>query len=137
MLAKFMRRLILPTARNYAKIPPKIRPTRLQRLIPHPASVDVVAMPFFRDAAIHDMRDFVGAFARAGLGVHWPYTVNEALIADPATGRVFAAPDFATHVGNPKNWILGKNVLKDFPGALESECTIAETDYYEAVDRWL
>lgn len=92
MLARFMRWLTSPTVENYANIPAMMRPTPLQRLIPHPASVDVIAMPFFRDAVIHNTKDFIGIFARAGLGVFWPLTVNYACYTEESTGRIFITP---------------------------------------------
>lgn len=145
VLACLMRWLLNPTQETYATVPALMRPTLQQRMRSHPASVDVVAMPAIRDALIDNMRDFLDAILQAGLDVSWPRSVNEALLVIRPKGanirntdeHVFISPEFAAHVGNPKNWILGRKILAHFPELATSDTTISGEDVVRGVDRWL
>lgn len=145
MLALFMRWLIYPTADNYAAVPAMIRPTLRQRFIIHPSSVDLICMPSFRDALVEKMRPFVEMVAEAGVDVNWPHSLNETVMCLSASefqtsdrsDDLFVTPQFAIHAQNPKNWILGKRILKYIPEVAESEVSISDIDVLHPVDRWL
>ncbi|CCF47179.1 hypothetical protein CH063_15668 [Colletotrichum higginsianum] len=80
---------ILPTATNYALMPAMIRPTQLQRFVPHRMTIDLVPHPAIRDALIHKFRDWLS-----------PGTTD--------TGGT-------SHATNGSNWSLDKSIRAMYP----------------------
>lgn len=131
--ASLMRWLLVPTPENYANVPPIARPTQQQRLIPHPSWVDLMVFPTFRNALINRLRDWVEPCVNAGWNVSWPHSLDEALVRQPSSQRVFLAPKFAAFVVDPKNWIMQRSILDHFPDIKGSEMYIVLDDESEAV----
>lgn len=115
VMGRLMRWMLQPCAETYALVPDIIKPTKLQRLIPHPAPVDICLFAGFRDSLVFGLRDFVSGMHEAGIDVSWPYTLNEALLFNIKTGELEISPRFATHVSDVSNWKVGKNFLDRFP----------------------
>lgn len=125
-VAPLMRWLLMPTPDNYRNIPPMVRPTSMQRLRPHPAWVDMMVFPTFRDSLINNLRDWVEPCIKAKWTILWPHSIEDALLRDAASNRVFVIPEFASFVVNPNNWSMHKSILDDFPEVQGSEINIAQ-----------
>lgn len=123
-VGNLMRWILMPTPENYANIPSNVRPTNLQRLKPHPAWVDLMVFPSFRNALINDLRDWVGPCMKAKWELLWPHSVEEALVHHAYTQRIFLAPEFAAYVVDPKNWLMQRSILDEFPEIEGSEINI-------------
>lgn len=115
VLGRLMRWMLHPCAETYALVPDIIKPTKLQRLIPHAAPVDVCLFAGVRDSLVFNLRDFVSGMHESGIDVSWPHTLNEAFLFDFRTGKLEISPRFAAHVSNVSNWKVGKNFLNQFP----------------------
>lgn len=125
-VGSLMRWLLVPTRENYANIPSSVRPTDLQRLKPHPPWVDLMIFPTFRNALIENLRDWAEPCIRAKWSLLWPYSQDEALVRHAQTQRVFVKKEFAIYVNDPKNWLMQRSILEDFPEVESSEMNIAQ-----------
>ncbi|KAL8782675.1 MAG: hypothetical protein Q9195_009599 [Heterodermia aff. obscurata] len=112
-----MRWDLFPTAENYALCPAMIRPTALQRFIPHSMPIDLVPHPTIRDNLIRDYKDWLtpGTVDRASTSVGWPFTLREAVEVHPVTGRRQVTPAFVAHATNPDNWSLNRSIERLCP----------------------
>jgi hypothetical protein len=119
-VTSLMRWSIFPTAENYARMPAIARPTRLQRAKPHPAWIDLMIFPAFRDALIEKQRDWVGPCTRAEWKVCWSGSVAVVQMAD----RMVLSDAFIAYVVNPQNWTMRRCILEDFPEIADSEMRI-------------
>lgn len=124
-VGSMMRWILMPTPQNYANLPPIARPTHLQRLRPHPAWVDLMVFPSFRNALINNLRDWVEPCVKAKWELLWPYALEDALIRQAQTQRIFLTPEFAAYVVDPKNWVMQRSILNDFPEVEGSEINIS------------
>ncbi|TIC90594.1 hypothetical protein CH35J_011530 [Colletotrichum higginsianum] len=113
----YMRWNILPTATNYALMPAMIRPTQLQRFVPHRMTIDLVPHPAIRDALIHKFRDWLspGTTDTGGTSVGWPYSLDAAVDVCPITGRRMLSRAFIEHATNGSNWSLDKSIRAMYP----------------------
>lgn len=125
-VANLMRWFLMPTPESYRNMPAIVRPTDMQRLKPHPAWVDLMVFPSFRDALIGNLRDWVEPCLRARWEVLWPGSLEDALIRDADSQRVFITPEFADFVVKPKNWLMQRVILQDFAEIEGSEINIAQ-----------
>lgn len=123
--ANLMRWFLVPSAENYARIPAMARPTSLQRIKPHPAWVDLMVFPAFRDALVNNVRDWVEPCVRAGWQLLWKRPLEEALMHDTRSQRIFLTSEFASFVAKPENWLMQRTILQDFPEIEGSEMNIA------------
>jgi hypothetical protein len=119
--ATLMRWWIMPTADNYLNIPDMVRPTRLQKCKPHPAWMDLMVFPSFRDALILKERDWVGPSTRADWRVTWSGSIEAAIVHDHSTRRTLLHPSFASHVADVRNWTMKTSILNHFPELAGSE----------------
>lgn len=122
--ANLMRWLLVPTAESYANIPLVARPTRLQTMKPHPAWIDLMIFPTFRNALVNKLRDWVGPCTQAEWQVLWSRPLEDALLQDSATGRTYLNSQFTSYVVDPKNWSMRRSILEDFPDIEGSEMVI-------------
>lgn len=112
---RLMSWLIYPSAETYASIPDIMRPTMSQRMIPHPAQLDLFLFPGLRDSMLTQIGDFVGAVIESGMELLWPYTVNEAFVFDLRTGRLQVSPLFIAYTTDTSKWRVGRRFLDKFP----------------------
>lgn len=130
-LSLLMRWLIDPTPATYAIIPDHIKPTIKQRLIQHPSSIDICVVRPMRDSLIDGMRDYARPITNAGFNVMWTLDIGEAIVYlrsqqnEVGDDRTFISPKFAEHVSDAKNWIFGRNLIKDFLEIATSGHTIS------------
>ena len=124
-VGRLMRWFVMPTPENYRKVPSMVRPTDLQRLKPHPAWVDMMVFPTFRNALINNLRDWVGPCTKARWEVLWPHPLEDALVRDADSQHVFVDPKFADYVTNPNNWLMQRVILEEFPDIEGSEINIS------------
>lgn len=118
MVAYLMRWMLLPTPENYARIPELIRPLPSQRFIPHSPVLDLAPHPAIRDALMRTYNQdwlTIENQTKAAPSIHWPFTLAEAVITDPATGSLRLTPEFQRHALDPKNWTFKETVLEVFP----------------------
>lgn len=135
-LSRLMRWMLHPCAETYAAIPVVYQPTDLQRIIPHMASLDLVLWGTVRDSLIFEDKDFVTAFAEAGINVSWPHTINEALTFDISTGRMQVSTRFIDHITDTESWKVGSAFLKKFPD-LEGASFIDPIEHIPMTDNFL
>ncbi|KAK5189377.1 hypothetical protein LTR99_008693 [Exophiala xenobiotica] len=113
--SRFMRWAIAPSEESYALLPEAMRPTPLQRLVPHHPGVDLAIFPEMRDGLVYDMRDYIVAIQTFGCSVNWPYGLDAAIDYDPETELVTVADTFANHVCNLANWSVSQKFVDVFP----------------------
>ncbi|KIW11526.1 hypothetical protein PV08_10827 [Exophiala spinifera] len=113
--SRFMRWAIAPSEETYALLPEAMRPTPLQRLIPHHPGVDLPIFPEMRDGLIHDMRDYIVALQTFGCSVNWPYGLEGAIEVRQGTGLMTVTDAFAAHVSNLHNWSISEKFAGIFP----------------------
>ncbi|KAI6784676.1 uncharacterized protein J7T54_006722 [Emericellopsis cladophorae] len=124
-LSHLVRWLVCLSRDTYDRMPAFMRPTSLQRAVPHPAWVDLVLFPTARDDIIR-LRDwspdrfeaYRAATARS-LSVNWPYADSGAVVesesGDHEGQRAALNPIFEAHVRNLDNWTVGAEVAAAFP----------------------
>lgn len=118
-LAYFVRWLVCQTEETYKMIPEFLRPTHLQRTVPHPAWIDVVTYPDARDELIRQMNwdvyESFRALTGSSVSVTWPFPDSGAFM-ESADGRCLRLnPLFESHIRNRGNWKCGKEVGDAFP----------------------
>lgn len=120
VLSHLLRWYICRTKESYDRLPAFIRPTLLQRTIPHPPWIDVIVWPDVRDAIIQHMdwsRFFeLRAATAKSLCVGWPdrdlrsvFDVVDGRQGYRLTGR------FEEHLRNEQNWTVGADAQDVFP----------------------
>ncbi|KAG9257408.1 uncharacterized protein F5Z01DRAFT_645860 [Emericellopsis atlantica] len=116
-LAYYIRWLACQTQQSYNQMPDYLKPTELQRTIPHPAWIDIISYPDARDALIQ-MRDW-SVFEKfeelvgATTFVDWPYSTVDAV--QESAGELRMNPNFEAYIRDLKNWSCGCEVVKRFP----------------------
>ncbi|KAG9254865.1 uncharacterized protein F5Z01DRAFT_99330 [Emericellopsis atlantica] len=124
-LSHLVRWLVCLSRETYDRMPAFMRPTSLQRAVPHPAWVDLVLFPAARDDIIR-LRDwspdrfeaYRAATARS-LSANWPYADSGAVVesesGDHDGQRAALNPIFEAHVRNLDNWTVSPEVAAAFP----------------------
>lgn len=108
-------------------MPDFIKPTHLQRTVPHPAWIDTVIWPEIRDEIIRNM-DW-GQFEEfqkvtgAGISVGWPYADSGAFIESPDRQLLMLNPIFKAHIQDSKHWKVSGVASNKFP-FLKPYCTL-------------
>lgn len=120
MLGRLVRWMLNPTADTYALVPGIIRPTKLQRMVPHPAPLDISPFGALRDSLITNWTDFISSMWEAGIDISWPHTLNECFAFDVQTGKLHVSPLFAEHACNQENWKFGRKFAEAFPDLKDS-----------------
>lgn len=118
-LSHLLRWLICRSKETYDKMPKFLRPTELQRTVPHAAWVDTIVWPEARDAIIRNMDwarfEEFRVLAGLSLTVQWPYDNSTAFIEAPDKQTMLLHPIFEAHIRKAENWKLGKEVKEAFP----------------------
>lgn len=135
MLGRLVRWMLHPTADTYALVPGIIRPTKLQRMVPHPAPLDISPFAVLRDSLISNWTDFISAMWEAGIDISWPHTLNECFTFDVQTGKLHVSPLFAEHACNQANWKFGQKFAEAFPN-LRDSLNFTEDLFVEPHDRF-
>lgn len=119
ILSHFIRWLVCRSKETYEGMPLFLRPTELQRTVPHPAWVDTIIWPGARDAIISEMDwsrfEEYRTLSGEGLSVSWPYPDSTAIIESPDKQNLLLHPSFEAHILKPENWKISKKVGEAFP----------------------
>ncbi|KAL1889280.1 putative secondary metabolism biosynthetic enzyme [Sporothrix stenoceras] len=121
LLSHLLRWLVCRNRQTYEKLPDFLKPTHLQRTVPHPAWVDAITWPAARDNIIRteawkkitfdEFRRVTGAC----MSVNWPYTDSGAF-SDLGDGQnLVLSPLFEDHIRRASNWTLSKSTAARFP----------------------
>jgi hypothetical protein len=128
-LSHLIRWLVCRTKDTYEKMPPFLRPTKLQRTVPHAAWISIVTSPDARDALIKHMDlgrfEEIRMLAGESVSVSWPYPDSTAFVESPDKQSLMLHPAFEAHLRRRENWAMGKEVCKAFP-FLEPFCNWRE-----------
>ncbi|CAK7221595.1 hypothetical protein SBRCBS47491_004581 [Sporothrix bragantina] len=122
-LSHLLRWLVCRNKQSYEKLPEFLRPTLLQRTVPHPPWVDIITWPEARDAIIRSERwmskDFEFSEFRVKTGAHmsvnWPYTDSGAFLDLGDGQNLVLSPIFENHIRRVENWTLNKTTATEFP----------------------
>ncbi|KAJ4310437.1 hypothetical protein N0V84_010969 [Fusarium piperis] len=118
-LSHLIRWLVCRSKDTYEKMPAFLRPTELQRTVPHAAWISTFPWPDVRDALIkhmdlsrfEEMRVLVGK----SLSVSWPYPDSTAFVESPDKQSLMLHPAFEAHIRRKENWVVSRDVCKVFP----------------------
>lgn len=116
-IGRFVRWQVQPNQANWEAMVPSMRPTDLQRQVPHPAWVDGVQWPEARDviirqgdwSIIYELRDRFNTH----FSINWPHQSREIFVA-AGEGEVALSPLFLNHIRDLRNWTADT----DWPEAL-------------------
>lgn len=118
-LAIYLRWCLCPTKENYEAIPDFLRPTPLQRRVPHPAWVDMIIWPDVRDSLIRGGDYSAFELLRFVLGntvsINWPYTEAHTFMECADGKRLALNPIFEAHIRNIDNYSVGYQAAMAFP----------------------
>jgi len=116
-----MRWMIFPTPETYQAIPPWLRPTPDQLLIPHTVSTDFLHHPQFRDAvlrstAMQENSDWLEELPSL-IDCNWPHSIEAGLERDGETGCLGLNPLLRDHIDNMDNWSISSRLRAFMPNA--------------------
>lgn len=121
LLSHLLRWLVCRNRQTYEKLPDFLKPTHLQRTVPHPAWVDAITWPAARDNIIRSEAwkkitfDEFRRVTGACMSVKWPYTDSGAF-SDLGDGQnLVLSPMFEDHIRRAANWTLSKSTASRFP----------------------
>lgn len=118
-LSHLIRWLVCRNKETYEKMPPFLRPTELQRTVPHAAWISTVTSPDARDALIKhmDLNRFeeIRMLAGKSVSVSWPYPDSTAFVESPDKQSLMLHPAFEAHLRRRENWTVSKEVCGAFP----------------------
>ncbi|TKA75365.1 hypothetical protein B0A49_03336 [Cryomyces minteri] len=127
----FMRWNVAPTAENYDRLPPWMKPSERQLTWPHPAWIDHLPWPSMRDkvSEAHSQYPFDSFFVpyTTTLSLNWPYEPTDCLLTTAVSKDVVGEgeeelsinPVFERHLRNLENWSLGTAFRRAHPGLCE------------------
>jgi hypothetical protein len=114
LFARLMRWLLSPTLENFMHLPEIMRPTHLQRTVPHYPSADLYALPQVRDALVRGERQLsepVGDPTKKGLQFKWPFDLDQALDRNKVSGNTTISRLFGSCAADPTNWTCSRDFL--------------------------
>ncbi|KAL2211266.1 hypothetical protein CC79DRAFT_194245 [Sarocladium strictum] len=118
-LSHLVRWLVCRNKQSYERMPDCLRPSLLQRTVPHPAWVDFILFPRARDEMIRqrdwDRFDEFREITAKSLSVNWPFTDSGAVVESEDGQLLTLNPIFEAHIRTGDNWTLGSEVLAAFP----------------------
>ncbi|KJR86671.1 uncharacterized protein SPSK_02410 [Sporothrix schenckii 1099-18] len=118
-LAIYLRWCLCPTKENYEAIPDYLKPTQLQRRVPHPAWVDIIIWPDVRDSLIRSGDYSAFELLRFVIGntlsLNWPFTEAHTFIECADGKRLTLNPIFEAHIRNLENYSVGYQAARAFP----------------------
>jgi len=118
--------MIYLTSITYAEIPEYQRPTPTQCFVPHIPAIDLHPMPAMRDMLCNKLQDWMSQITQTGVSCNWPFTMDEVLEIDAATGSTRVSMFFGEHVSKCENWSFNSNALILYP-ALDGKVRIEDT----------
>ncbi|KFH46739.1 hypothetical protein ACRE_023890 [Hapsidospora chrysogenum ATCC 11550] len=118
-ISYFVRWLVCQTEQTYNQMPDFMKPTELQRTVPHPAWIDVLTFPDARDELIRQgnwsVYETFRSLTGASISVTWPYPDSGAFMESADGQSLRLNPMFEAHIRCLGNWKLGKEVGEVFP----------------------
>jgi hypothetical protein len=116
-IGRLVRWQVQPNKANWEAMLPSMRPTDLQRRVPHPGWVDSLQWHEARDYVIehgawdivHELRDHFNAH----FSINWPHSSRDLFVA-AGEGEVELSPAFLAHIRDLRNWTADT----DWPEAL-------------------
>ena len=124
-IAVFLRWCLCPTRETYAALPAFMRPTPLQRRIPHPVWVDFIIWPDARDSMIRSGDYSSFELFRYVIGnsitMNWPYPDDASTCISRSSGgdgdgqRLAFNPLFEAHLRSLDNYSITQQAAKVFP----------------------
>ncbi|KAK7420535.1 hypothetical protein QQX98_002734 [Neonectria punicea] len=119
MLSHLLRWYICRTKESYDQLPRCIRPTLLQRTVPHPPWIDVIVWPQVRDAIIKhmDWSRFLEfrAVTAGSLCVGWPHADTRTVFESVDGKNYKLSSVFEEHLRESSNWTVGADASAVFP----------------------
>jgi len=106
-VALLLRWLVNPTEQSFAQLPEFLRPTVVQKTIPHPAWIDTVPWPQARDRIIRNLDIFdYELFKKVTQhsSINWPHSERDIFIAKQGSKQMMLNPRFVRHILNLNNW---------------------------------
>jgi hypothetical protein len=88
-------------------------------------AIDLHPIPAMRDLLCHKLQDWLTPLTQTGLSCNWPFSIDEALDTDPATGSIKISKAFGEHVSRGENWSLNSYALSLYP-ELEGQVRIKD-----------
>ena len=137
LLSRYMRWILAPTQDNYILVPDLIKPTKLQRTVPHFASADLYSLPIIRDTLIKGERTLsqtIGPADTWGLRFEWPFDLEKAVDRHPVTGAMTISRLFAACASDEKYWHCSADFLVGFPEAKGNLNVIKHEHGWTALD---
>lgn len=124
-LSHYIRWLVCRSKETYEGMPTFMRPTELQRTVPHAAWISMIPWPAVRDAIIlgmpmsrfEEMRRVLGPL----LKVNWPHHDSTALVESPGRQTLMLQPRFEAHIRRLENWTCSARLSEAFPFFAEAE----------------
>lgn len=118
-LSHYIRWLVCRSKETYEKMPAFMRPTELQRTVPHAAWISMIPWPAVRDAIILGMpMSRFGELRRVlgpSLSVNWPYPDSTALVESPGRQTLTLEPRFEAHIRRLESWTCSARLSQAFP----------------------
>lgn len=118
-ISYYIRWLVCQTEQSYYEMPDFMRPTHLQRTVPHPAWIDLLTWPEARDALINNMDwgvyETFSDLTGATVSVTWPYPDSGAFTESADGQSLRLNPMFESHIRNVNNWATGQEVADVYP----------------------
>lgn len=128
-LALFVRWCLCPSPSTYNALPHFLRPTLLQRRVPHPVWIDLIMWPDVRDKMIQagDFSRFelFRAVTGQSMTVNWPYTDSGTFVeldggnmmsdGDGEGSRQVLNPIFEAHIRDGNNYSVSAEAAALFP----------------------
>jgi hypothetical protein len=117
-VAHLLRWLVNPTEQSFAQLPQFLRPTAVQKTVPHPAWIDTVPWPEARNRIILNLHIFdYELFKRVTRHscINWPHSDRDIFIAKQGSKQMMLSPKFVRHILNLNNWTNGPDLAKAFP----------------------
>ena len=102
IVAVMLRWYVAPSEETYAQLPDNMRPTDLQRTVPHSPWIDLFCWPEGRDAIIKHMApsqfDEFRLLTSTTICVHWPYSDADVFLSSSDGKQVILNPVFVSHI---------------------------------------
>lgn len=118
-LSHLIRWLVCRSRESYYAMPTFMRPTHLQRTVPHPPWVDTIVWPQARDDIIREMDwtrfEELRWLGGPGMSINWQFGLAGAVTKSPDGRFVMLNQAFEAHLHKLENWTSGKEVSEAFP----------------------
>jgi len=105
--------MISPSAESFAKLSRLQRPSIVQLMLPHTATIDLVPQPDVRDALCRTPRDFITP--AKGCSINWPKLLTDAIEINCVDGSLCLTQEFQNHALDTENWTYSRAFVAAFP----------------------